>query len=288
MVLSQSRVSNEPINNIISIREKKVFHPGMYDISNDEYHNSYGISRSGLMLFKRSPLHYADRYIKGNQKKDTKSIYLGKAVHKYVLEPDKFTDEYFLAEKVDGRTAEGKKRKQQILLEAKGKEIIQQDDFDLIESISNAILNHDTASLFLKGAQVEKSIFWRDCTTNVMVKCRPDILLQNVIADIKTTDDASLREFTKDVFKYGYHIQAAMMQDGIYHIIGKKIKTFVFIAIEKSSPYAVAIYDINKDIIEAGQNEYKELLKQFSEHEETQNWSGYKTTTICLPSYYNN
>lgn len=287
MGLSHSVASNDPINNVISIREKKIFQPGIYDISNDDYHSSYGVSRSGLMLFKRSPLHYADRYIKGNQKKDTKSIYLGRAVHKYILEPDKFSDEYFVSEKVDGRTIEGKKRKQEILLEARSKEIIQQDDFDLIEAIGNAILNHELASLFLKDAQVEKSIFWRDCTTNVMVKCRPDILINNIVADIKTTEDASEHSFKRDFFKYGYDIQAAMIRDGIYHISNRQIETFISIAVEKYSPYAVAIYPIDIEVIDHAHQEYKELLKRFTECEEKQEWKGYRATTITLPSYYN-
>jgi hypothetical protein len=274
-------------SNIISIKkETKIYVPGIYDISNDEYHSSNGVSRSALMLFKKSPLHYADKYIHGNNKKDTKAISVGKAVHKYILEPNKFNDEYYVADKVDRRTTEGRKRYNEMLCESNNKELILADDFNLIESLGNAILNHHTASLFLKDAKVEKSIYWRDCLTDVMVKCRPDILLSNITADIKTTEDASYKEFTRDVFKYGYHIQAAMMQDGIYHVLNKKIETFVFIAVEKKPPYAVAIYSIGQDVIEFGHKEYKETLKEFRDHQETNDWSGYKTQTINLPAYY--
>lgn len=289
MGLIQSNFSSS-FNNVYPIKspERKLYSPGIYDISNEEYHSSQGVSRSGLMLFQKSPLHYADQYLYGNKKKESRSLYVGKAVHTYVLEPKKFEENYFIAEKVDGRTKEGKKRNDEILTEAKGKVVIKQDDYEVIQSLGNAILHHPTASLFLKNAQVEKSIFWRDCTTNVMVKCRPDIWLPNIVADIKTTEDASYEAFQRDIFKYGYDMQTGMIQDGIYHRTQKKIETFVFIAVEKQPPYAVAIYDIDKDIIEYGHQKYKTLLKNFRDHEESQDWSGYKTRTITLPAYYNN
>ncbi|MDQ8040096.1 MAG: hypothetical protein REH83_06790, partial [Rickettsiella sp.] len=37
--------------------------PGIYDISNEAYHQGPGISRSALMKFKRSPYHYWYEYI---------------------------------------------------------------------------------------------------------------------------------------------------------------------------------------------------------------------------------
>lgn len=113
--------------------------------------------------------------------------------------------------------------------------------------------------------------------------------MPNIIGDIKTSADASPRAFQRDIIKYGYHIQAAMVQDGINHITGKMIDTFVFIVIEKESPHAIGIYELDKESIDKGREEYKLLLEDYIPYEkndEVKIWPGYKPTVISLPSYY--
>jgi hypothetical protein len=112
--------------------------------------------------------------------------------------------------------------------------------------------------------------------------------LPNIIGDIKTTNDASPRSFQRDIMKYGYHIQAAMVQDGIYHVTKKMIETFVFIAIEKEEPYAIGIYELDKESIQKGREEYKALLDDYIPYQEkdVKIWPGYKPTVISLPAYY--
>jgi hypothetical protein len=39
------------------------FEDGVYDIQNDLYHGSYGLSRSALCEFKKSPWHYWHKYL---------------------------------------------------------------------------------------------------------------------------------------------------------------------------------------------------------------------------------
>ena len=45
--------------------------PGIYDISNDEYHNSHAISRSMLMDFKKNPYYYWYKYHSGKFEKES-------------------------------------------------------------------------------------------------------------------------------------------------------------------------------------------------------------------------
>lgn len=274
-------------NNVIQLKpEKKVFAPGIYDIPNDDYHASEGMSRSALTLFKRSPLHYANRYIYGEQEEDTKALLIGRAVNTYILEPHKFVDQFYVEEKVDGRTKEGKERRKEMQEEAKGRVILPADIFQEVEQIGRSFLEHETAPLFLKSALIERSIFWQDPYTEMLLKCRPDIWKSNIVADLKTSYDASERSFQRDMLEYGYHIQAALILDGIYHATGKKIETFAFVVIEKKSPFAIAIYEIDQLAIDKGRQEYVDLLVEFRDHQERQCWTGYKTKTISLPAYY--
>ena len=262
--------------------------PGIYDISNDDYHGADGLSRSGLMLFKKSPLHYANKYMdaKKIESGSTPAMILGSAVHTSILEPEQFCNRYFVADKVDGRTKEGKKRMEEIAIEAGSREILSSAVFEEVEKMSRSFLQNEIACQFLKDAQVEKSIFWKDSHTNTLLKCRPDIWLPNMIGDVKTTVDASPKSFQRDIAQYGYHIQAAMIQDGIFHITGKRITEYVTLAIEKTEPYAIGIYMLDHESIERGRQEYRELMELYNDSCERQVWRGYQPCTISLPAYY--
>jgi hypothetical protein len=67
--------------------------PGIYDIENEDYHNSEGLSRSALMKFKISPLHYWSEYKKEGRKKETNTpaLILGNAVHTYICSQKNLT-----------------------------------------------------------------------------------------------------------------------------------------------------------------------------------------------------
>lgn len=268
----------------------KKYKPGIYDIENHEYHNSDGISRSGVMLFKKSPLHYWNKYQNPDRHSDTMTpqMIMGSAVHTYIMEPTKFYDQYYIEEKIDRRTKEGKDRSERLQLLNMGKQGISADMFDQIERMNESFHNNEYASAFLKDAQIEKSIYWEDVHSGVLCKARPDIWKNNVICDIKTTQDASLKAFQGSMAKYGYHIQAAMIQDGLHHAQNIRITDYIFIAIETVEPYAIGIYILDQDAIQKGHNEYKQIIKDFSLYQEKNLtvWPGYAPTTISLPAYY--
>ena len=264
------------------------FQPGVYNIDIDEYHSCNGLSRSGIMAFRKSPLHYWAEYRSGvkKEKEDTPAILLGKAVHSYVLEPDTFKDKYMVAEKVNRQSNAGKEKWNQLMQDLNGRTFLTQEMFDEVERIGQTFLTNDLTKQFIENGQIEKSLFWKDVTTNILLKCRPDIWHSNMICDIKTTTDASPREFQRDIMNYGYHIQAAMIQDAIETIYHKKISDFIFLSIEKKPPYATGIYILDHASIERGREEYREVLENYRKTEETQVWHSYKPTIISLPAYY--
>ena len=89
--------------------------PGIYDISNEEYHASEGLSRSAIMELRRSPEHYYAKYVLNKKSEATDSMIIGNAVHSFILEPNKFSDEFAIMPNIDGRTTEGKRVKEIIL-----------------------------------------------------------------------------------------------------------------------------------------------------------------------------
>jgi hypothetical protein len=85
--------------------------PGYYPtLSNEEYHNSAGISKSGLSLLRKTPAHYATRYINGAQEPATKAMVIGSAFHCFTLEPFIYDELFAVAPNVDRRTKAGKEK----------------------------------------------------------------------------------------------------------------------------------------------------------------------------------
>ena len=71
--------------------------PGIYsDISNSDYHGGPGISKSGLDLVHRSPMHYNAVVTAANDRTPTPAQELGTAVHMAILEPAEFAKTYCL------------------------------------------------------------------------------------------------------------------------------------------------------------------------------------------------
>lgn len=69
--------------------------PGVYpNLSNEEYHGGPGISKSGLDLIHRSPLHYRAAKTAANDNEPTAAQAIGTAFHSLLLEPESFAQLY--------------------------------------------------------------------------------------------------------------------------------------------------------------------------------------------------
>ena len=81
------------------------------------------------------------------------------------------------------------------------------------------------------------------------------------IADIKTTTDAGLK-FEKDLYydNSNYCLQAAMYLEAF----AKGTKYYI-IAVEKSEPYNVQVYELSTDIINKAAEKYHDLVHDYKE-----------------------
>lgn len=269
------------------IASEKKIKPGIYDLSIDDYHLGPGISRSGLMEFKRSPYHYWYRYLNPDYKPEssTPAQIIGNALHTLILEPNQFENRYFVLPEFNKTTKEGKAYWLKIQSELGQRETLSMNHFKIAEAMAESFRKHELASQFLEKAKVEQSIYWIDPDTNILCKCRPDILRSNLVVDLKTTQDGSARSFSKTVYNYGYHIQAAMIQEALKELKQTIIKDFLFLVIEKSAPYAISIYQLDEASIEQGRYEFKQLLMRYKHCLETNEWPAYTIQTISIPRY---
>jgi exodeoxyribonuclease VIII len=252
-------------------------------LSNAEYHARPEVSKSGLDLVHRSPLHYWNRYLNPDREPEdpTPAMMIGSALHTAVLEPHLFDDEYAVAPACDRRTKEGKMIWADFEQQAAGKTLLKAEDATNIELMSAAVRQHKAAGFLLRmPGRCEQSYFWTDETSGEKCKCRPDWHSEDrlIIADVKTCEDASPGAFLrKAVFAYRYHVQAAFYSKGL------GAKQFIFIAVEKKAPYAVGVYTLPAELVERGWQEAQADLQRLAECRAANQWPGYGESIQELP-----
>jgi exodeoxyribonuclease VIII len=261
--------------------------PGIYPtMSNKDYHSSPGISKSGLDLIARSP--YLFRY-RPPITEPTRAMLIGSAAHSATLEPERFGESFVVAPDVDGRSKEGKAALAEFGKNNTRKTVLKLDDFVLVESISKAVRAHPVAKNILSDeGQAEMSIFNLDEHTGELVKARPDWMVEDCLVDLKTTEDASAEAFSRACWNFRYYVQAAFYLDVVNSQYNGRFNNFVFIVVEKSPPFQVAVYYADATMIEVGRMTYQQNLALYSQCKHTDFWPGLgdeKIQPIGLPGW---
>jgi hypothetical protein len=227
-------------------------------MTNQEYHESEGISSSDFRLLERSPLHL---HFKDIFKLNSSSLDFGSALHKSVLEPESFNDEFAIAPEAPRNTKAGKEAHTKFFDELGERTAITSTDYKQIEQMTKNIMA--LAGGLLKGGEAETSHFATD-ENGIVRKCRPDYYIEDkgLIIDVKTTKDSSEYGFKKSIYEYRYHRQAAWYIDTL-KLNGKKANRFIFITVEKTSPYMVSIYELDQAAIQKGREDYQRLLNEY-------------------------
>lgn len=253
----------------------KTFH----GIDASKYHGDPSLSKSGLDQFKRSPAHYRAWRDGDFDVEQTPAMAFGSAFHCAVLEEALFASRYRVFEG-DRRTKQGKMDYE--ALEASGATIITKDMMNDIKAMQMAVIAHPSAHPILSNAKTEVSVF--DTWDGVSVKARIDILPDDgdIIGDIKTTQDASPAGFAKSAASLRYHVQAAW-----YLRFFPNKRRFIFIAVEKTAPYEVGVYELDQMAIDAGNAEIDRQLELFRSCQEFNSWPGYSSQiqTLTLPNW---
>ena len=229
--------------------------------TNEQYHsNKRYLSSSGAKLIHKKSVYHFLNQLPFN----SASMQLGTLIHTAVLEPHKFDDDYYVMPKTDGRTTAGKAAKAEHLILAGSKELIDTDTLYIKDKIVENFKANADAVKYTKGI-IEGSFYGE--LEGVLVKVRPDCYNkeEGFISDPKSCQDNSPRAFTRDVYKYGYHLQAAFYSD----MLGVDPKNFIFIAIETKHPFSVECYSLSEEMIDKGRTDNSDALRQWKNYMDT-------------------
>ena len=261
---------------------------GYVQMTNEEYHSSEDISKSDLDAARKSGLHFLLKKT-GQKQKPTPAMRIGSAFHALTLEPELFEKEYiYKPEFINARSKEGKDWKAS--QEEAGKTVLTTDDRKQLEGMTEAIGYCTPAKKLLDATgKAEQSFLWTDKETGLGCKCRPDYLLVDggTIVDVKTTIDASYRGFLKSISNFRYHVQAGWYLHGLEQATGIRPERFIFIAVEKTAPFGVGVYEADTYMVVNGYDTAREDLAKIAKWKKEDRYPGYcdDIQQISLPPW---
>jgi len=247
-------------------------------------------NKSGLDKLHQAPAKYR-AWVDGADDEDSPVLSFGRAFHAATLEPAIFAATYTTEPDFgDCRKADNKKARDEWRKANEGKTFLSADDAERIAGMSRAVRAHPLAGPLLSGGVAEVTAKWADPETGIVCKARIDYVRRDLetLIDLKSTSDASALSFAKSCANYGYHRQAAHYTDGCNLASGAEaFDTFVFVAVEKTAPYLVAVLKLDEDAISKGRESIRADLRTMRECLDTDTWPGYpeEEQTISLPHW---
>lgn len=242
------------------------------------YEENAGVRRSDLWHIRKSPMHF--KYRMEHPETKTDALRFGAAVHKFILEPETFEDEYLIAPEVNKRTKAGREAWEEFELNCKAWNMswVTLSEYEMFKEMLWGLTKNELARSLLKGKH-EQEFYWHDDVTGEPCKCKVDCITEYngkpYIVDYKTTDSCDDGHFERSARKYGYQFQAGMYCEGLFQNTFTEYG-FAFVAQEKTPPYASRVYICSEDYIKRGYDTFRELIGIYHDCKLTGNWYGFE------------
>jgi hypothetical protein len=246
-----------------------------------EYRRAHGLNISVLKEIRRSPAHahWAWKHAQDEEEEDTPALKLGRAAHALVLTP-RIAERLFHVEqrgKPDGEPHPGS-------------EAVTPGIWRDAHALAKAVASDAAAAALLRTFPEEDrevSVFWEEVFEDgatLECKARLDAVrppeeaqpaLPALVLDFKTVRDASPSGFARAVREYGWDLQAAWYLRAWNAVSDPGAEHFVWLAVEKDPPHAVAVYAAPAALLARAHDETVKLLESFQECRRSGYWPGY-------------
>lgn len=237
----------------------------------EEYFAVDAASNSFLKDVRRSPDHAKN---KEPEDYDTRAKEIGSAIHCALLEPDRFSSFYLIAE-ADVRTAAEYRG---LAKDVGGSRVLTRPEHKRIIGMQNSAYRLPEFRRYMeRPGRNELSVFSVDPVTGSPVKCRFDRKGDGEWAlDVKKCQDSRGAEFAKGITNYFYYMQVAFYQAVWKWETGEDLPDFPLVAIEEKAPHGVILHDLDEIALILGRKHFREALDTYSKCHESGVWTGYE------------
>lgn len=238
------------------------------DLPDQIYHSVDAMSASRLRILDRSTsLHLAHSIANPS---DSPALAVGRALHCRVLTPHLYLRDFVVAPAVDRRTKEGKATYEAFIASAGSKTVLTAEQNEEVVAMANAIAANPDASMIVSGLSGDPEVSMFAQIGGVTAKARMDRIVEangeRIIVDVKTTaSSASKSEFERTIWNFGYGVQCAFYLE-MARACGFPAQHFVFVVVEKTAPYATAVYRFSDEIANAFRPRMLELVAQYKQY----------------------
>jgi exodeoxyribonuclease VIII len=241
-----------------------------HKLTHENYYNDTDYVSNSMLshLTNKSPEYF--QYMLNHSQPPSSAMKFGSAFHMYVLQPDEFEKHYVVTPNIDKRTKQGKQEYTEFMLKNQFKTLISESDLQTIQMMSDKLSQDSLCKDLLKIGKPEQIIAWNNPEYDVNCKGMLDIHcnINDIIVDLKTTQDCNLKPFTRSIKKYMYHKQAAFYTDAV------RALSYYIVAIEKNPPFSLNVFEISGDVLDQGRHLYNQELYLYKRCLDEGNWPG--------------
>lgn len=232
------------------------------------------VRKGWLDLIDKSPAHLR-AYLNGEKVEErSDALDFGQVLHTFVLEAHLIDSRYYREPDGNRSTNAWKALAKEEREKNPGKMGVRGSNWDLGMKLRDAVYAHKAARALLEADGVfEHAMFWKNAETGEHCKALFDktSVPKAFHADLKTTVDASENAFARSIWNYRYDVQGD-------HYTEPTGLRFVLIAVEKTPPYAVAVYALGDDFMSTGRDRRMPNLRTYANCRASGRWPSYPQT----------
>lgn len=230
----------------------------------EEYSKLPGLRATQLKLLDKSPLH-----CHAAVDDDTSDRTRLRAMHCMLLEPENFDRDFAY---YSGSKRSGSKYDAWAICN-EGRQHLLESWREGLAGVVEGVRRHKPARDLLTNpnATTELTVQWTHPETGVPCKARLDLLVENVLADLKGYGTANPREIGNRIAKLGAHIQFAHYEEGCRLGLGVDISEVLVLSYETRPPYDAAVVRVD---IEHGRKRRDELMRTYADCLASGDWPG--------------
>lgn len=214
------------------------------------------LSYSSLKAFMKSPAHYK-YYITAPKPEPTDALRMGQLIDLVLLSPDKVESEVAVLPAINRRSNVGKEEYAAFVASHENKLIVTAEQMLNAELIRDAVYKNPTAMYYFGQVTQTQRKFTCDINGLPFIGFK-DMVGPKFIIDLKSTKSAYEPDFNRDIFSYGYDLQAAIYVTG-----ERDYPDYYILAVEKEEPFGCAVFRLSGEIVDAAKAQLDMVIDNF-------------------------